>query len=146
MTAMQPITHTASATLTRRAHAGCIHILSGTTGITLTLPTSVGKGDCYRFVIATAASSGSHVIKVGNTTDVFDGSINLQQDTDTDGTVKGWRADVADDTLTFAGAATSGGIKGGYIEVWDYKAGFFTVMAYTQSGGGSEATPFSASV
>jgi hypothetical protein len=143
---IQPVILSAAKTLTRKGASGGMFVFGSTTGFAITLPTSTGAGDVYRFVIGTAATSGSHSIKVGNATDVFDGSINLQQDTDTDGTVKGWRADVGDDTLSFAGAATTGGIAGGYIEIWDYKAGFFTVMAYTQSGGGSEATPFSAGV
>lgn len=144
--AKKPAILTAAKTLTRESDAGGTFVFGSTTGFAITLPTSVGLGDIYRFYIGTTATSGSHSIKVGNTTDVFDGSINLQQDTDTDGTVKGWRADVADDTISFAGAATTGGIVGGYIEVHDYKAGFFTLQAYTQSGGGSEATPFSAGV
>lgn len=44
------------------------------------------------------------------------------------------------------GTATSGGIVGGYIECVDYAAGFWSCRAFTQSGGGSEATPFSATV
>ena len=76
----------------------------------------------------------------------MNGSLNIQQDTDSDGTVKVWRADAGDDTMTFAGAATTGGIVGGYIQCLDYKAGFWSCQAFTQSGGGAEVTPFSATV
>ncbi len=74
------------------------------------------------------------------------GSVNLQQDTDGAGTLKMWLAAATDDTMTFAGAATTGGIKGGYIECVDYLSGFWSCRAWTASGGGSEATPFSATV
>ena len=76
----------------------------------------------------------------------MDGSLNIQQDTDSDGDSKVWRADAGDDTMSFAGAAGTGGIVGGYIECVDYAAGFWSCRAFTQSGGGSEVTPFSAAV
>lgn len=132
--------------VTAALHAGKVVQFGKTTGTVVTLPAATGTGHKYTFVIGVTATSNANIIKVANATDVMDGSLNLQQDTDTDGTVKGWRADVGDDTMTFAGAATTGGIVGGRIECIDYKAGFWSCIAYTQSGGGSEATPFSASV
>ena len=136
----------ADVTLTQATHAGKIVTLGSATGDTATLPAATGTGDIYRLVIATTATSNAHIIQVANATDVMDGSLNIQQDTDVDGTLKVWRADAGDDTMTFAGAATTGGIVGGYIECVDYKAGFWSCRAYTQSGGGGEATPFSAAV
>jgi hypothetical protein len=132
--------------LTAEAHAGGVVVLSRAAGVTVTLPAATGTGNIYRVIIGTTATSNANVIKVANATDVMDGSVNLQQDTDVDGTLKMWRADAADDTMTFAGAATTGGIVGGYIQCIDYKSGFWSCQAFTQSGGGSEATPFSASV
>ena len=133
-------------TCTAALHAGRTVQFGKTTGTIVTLPAATGTGDIYRFVIGVTATSNANIIKVANATDVMDGSINLQQDTDSDGALKMWRADANDDTMTFAGAATTGGIVGGYIECVDYKAGFWSCRAYTQSGGGSEATPFSATV
>lgn len=133
-------------TVTAAEHAGKVIQFGKTTGTVVTLPAATGTGHTYRFVIGVTATSNANIIKVANATDVMDGSINLQQDTDADGSLKMWRADVGDDTMTFAGAATTGGIVGGYIECTDYKAGFWSCRAYTQSGGGSEATPFSATV
>lgn len=127
-------------------HAGKVIQFGKTTGTIATLPAATGTGHIYRFVIGVTATSGANIIKVANATDVMNGSLNIQQDTDADGTLKVWRADVGDDTMTFAGAATTGGIVGGYIECIDYKAGFWSCRAFTQSGGGSEATPFSATV
>ncbi len=132
--------------VTADLHAGKIIQFGKTTGTICTLPAATGTGHIYRFVIGVTATSNANIIKVANATDVMDGSINVQQDTDADGTMKVWRADAGDDTMTFAGAATTGGIVGGYIECVDYKAGFWSCRAFTQSGGGSEATPFSATV
>jgi len=133
-------------TVTKALHAGKTINFGKLTGTIATLPAATGSGDVYEFVIGITATSNANIIKVANATDVMDGSVNLQQDTDGDGTLKMWRADAGDDTMTFAGAATTGGIKGGRIRCVDYAAGFWSCQAYTQSGGGSEATPFSATV
>jgi len=132
--------------LTQALHAGKVVTVGSATGDTVTLPAASGTGDKYTVVIKTTATSNAHIVQVANATDVMDGSLNIQQDTDADGTSKTWRADAGDDTMTFAGAATTGGIVGGRIECIDYAAGFWSCIAYTQSGGASEATPFSAAV
>jgi len=132
--------------VTAALHAGKVVAFGKTTGTIVTLPAATGTGHTYRFVISITATSNANIIKVANATDVMDGSVNLQQDTDADGTLKMWRADAGDDTMTFAGAATTGGIKGGFITCTDYATGFWSCQAFTQSGGGAEATPFSATV
>jgi hypothetical protein len=132
--------------VTAALHAGKVVQFGKTTGTVVTLPAATGTGHRYTFVIGVAATSNANIIKVANATDVMDGSINIQQDTDVDGTLKAWRADAGDDTMNFAGAAGTGGIVGGRIECIDYKAGFWTCTAWTQSGGASEVTPFSAGV
>ena len=133
-------------TVTAALHAGKVVQFGKTTGTIVTLPAATGTGNIYRFVIGVTATSNAHLHKGANVTDGRDGSLCLQQDTDADGTLKLWRADAGDDTMTFAGAATTGGIVGGFIQCADYKAGFWSCQAWTQSGGGSEATPFSATV
>ena len=135
-------------TLTVRAneHAGRVIAFGKLAGTIVTLPAATGTGNTYTFVISIAATTNANIIKVANATDVMDGSLMIQQDTDVDGTNKIWRADAADDTITMAGAATTGGIIGGKITCTDYKSGFWSCQGFTQSGGGSEATPFSATV
>lgn len=133
--------------VTAALHAGKVIQFGKTTGTICTLPAATGTGNVYTFVIGVTATSNANIIKVANATDVMDGSINIQQDTDADGTgMKVWRADAGDDTMTFAGAAGTGGIVGGYIRCTDYKSGFWSCQAFTQSGGGAEVTPFSATV
>lgn len=136
----------ATLTATKALHAGRVVAFGRAAGTTVTLPAATGTGDTYKFVIATTATSNANIIKVANATDVMDGSINVQADTDSDGDGKTWHADAGDDTMTFAGAAGTGGIVGGYIQCTDYKSGFWSCQAFTQSGGGSEVTPFSATV
>jgi hypothetical protein len=136
----------ATLAVTAHAHEGKIITLNRAAGVTATLPAATGSGHKYTFIIGTTATSNANVIEVANSTDVMDGSLNIQADTDVDGTTKVWMAEVGDDTMTFAGAATTGGIVGGRIECIDYASGFWTCTAYTISGGGSEATPFSAAV
>ena len=133
-------------TVSRLVHGGKIITLDNAKGVTITLPPAVGSGVKYTFIIKTAATSNANIIQVANPTDVMNGSLNIQQDTDSDGTLKCWLAEVADDTMTFAGAATTGGIAGNRIECIDYAAGFWSCTAWTVSGGASEATPFSAAV
>ena len=136
----------ATLTVTAALHGDRTIVFGRTAGTIVTLPAATGTGIKYTFVIGTAATSNANIIKVANATDVMDGSLNIQADTDADGTLACWMAEVGDDTMSFAGAATTGGIKGGKIECLDYAAGFWTCIAHTISGGGSEATPFSATV
>ena len=136
----------ATLTVTAALHAGRVVAFGRTAGTICTLPAATGTGNMYRFVIATTATSNANIIKVANGTDVMDGSLYLQADDDADGTLKLWMAEVGDDTMSFAGAATSGGIVGGYIECLDYAAGFWSCFARSISSGGSEATCFTATV
>ena len=137
---------TATITVTAALHASRVVTMNRAAGVTATLPAATGTGDKYTFIIGTTATSNANIIQVANATDVMDGSLNIQQDTDADGTLKCWMAEVGDDTMTFAGAATTGGIVGNRVECIDYAAGFWSCTAWTISGGGSEATPFSAAV
>ncbi|MCK5616849.1 hypothetical protein KAR91_84085 [Candidatus Pacearchaeota archaeon] len=133
-------------TVTEALHGDRLIAFGKLAGTIVTLPAATGTGNKYTFVISIAATSNANIIKVANATDVMDGSLNIQQDTDADGTLKCWMAEVGDDTITMAGAATTGGIVGNRIECIDYAAGFWSCTAWTISGGGSEATPFSATV
>ena len=133
-------------TVTPEEYAGRVIVFGKTTGTIVTLPAATGTGNTYTFVIGTAATSNANIIKVANATDVMNGSMILQQDTDVAGTLKLWAAATNDDTVTLAGAATTGGIKGNRIVCTDYASGFWNVTGWTQSSGGAEATPFSATV
>lgn len=132
--------------VTANLHSGKTIQFGKLSGTIATLPAAVGSGDIYDFIIGVAATSNANIIKVANATDVMNGSVAFQQDVDAAGTLKMWQAAVNDDTITMAGAATTGGIKGGRIRIVDYLAGFWSAQVYISSGGGSEASPFSATV
>ena len=133
-------------TITEALHGDRVIVIGKTDGETVTLPAATGTGNKYTFIIGVAATSNANIIKVANATDVFDGSQALGRDTDAEGaTGYTWGAETGDDTLTMSGTAT-GGKVGDRIEVIDYKAGFFSVIAHLNQSGGSEVTPFSATV
>lgn len=133
-------------TVLANVHAGKVTRIGKTTGTVVTLPAATGTGNVYTFVIGTTATSNANIIKVANATDVMNGSVCLQQDTDSAGSLKMWLAADGDDTITLAGAATTGGKVGATIIIRDYAAGFWAAQVFSSSGGGAEATPFSATV
>lgn len=124
---------------------GMILTLDRAAGITVTLPPSTGRGAKYTIVVRTDAT-GSYVIQVENSKDVFNGSNAYGVDTDAEGaTGYTWNADDGDDTLTMTGTA-QGGQAGDMVEIVDYREGYFRLTAHLTQSGGSEATPFSAAV
>ena len=138
----QPITITASTSLTRNTHAGNVINLSAAAGLTATLPASAGTGDMYRFFVLTTVTSGNDIIKVVNSTDVIQGTVDIGASAGVAGVIAG--TTTTSDTITMNGT-TTGGIIGSYIELTDVSTGFWQL-----SGGlvasGTVATPFSATV
>jgi hypothetical protein len=136
----------ATLVVTAALHGDRTIVFGRATGTIITLPAATGSGIKYTFIVGTAATSNANIIKVANATDVFNGSTALGVDDDGEGaTGFQWMAEADDDTLSLDGTAT-GGLKGNLIEVLDYATGFFRVTAHLVQSGGSEATPFSASV
>jgi hypothetical protein len=139
---MQPITFTASATLTKKAHQGTMLNLSAAAGLTITLPASSGDGAVFRFFVRTTITSNNYVIQVANATDVMQGTAISAQDAADTAVL--WETAATSDTITLNGT-TKGGIIGDYIELEDAIAGFWSVRLVTQATG-TEVTPFSAAV
>jgi hypothetical protein len=113
--------------------------LSRAAGSVVTLPAATGSNATYRFVITTAVTSNSYIIKVANATDTFNGSSSVGGTT---GSV--FSTLPASDTLTMNGS-TTGGLVGSYVQVTDIAAGEFLISA-ALVGSGTPATPFSATV
>lgn len=133
-------------TITEALHGDRVIVIGKASGEIVTLPAATGTGNKYTFIIGVKATSNANIIKVANATDVFDGSQATGRDADGEGaTGYTWGAETNDDTLTMDGAA-KGGKVGDRIEVIDYKSGFFSVIAHLNQSGGSEATPFDATV
>ena len=132
-------------TVSRELHEGKIVVLDRAAGIAVTLPASQGEGDIYTFVIKTAVSSNSTTIKVANASDAYTGQA-FGTDDDVEGaTGYNWNAETNDDTVTLDGT-TTGGKAGDKIVITDYASNVFDVEAKLTQSGGSEVTPFSATV
>lgn len=133
---LQPITITAATTLNRDTHAGALIVLDSTTGRTVTLPASTGKGDKYRVLIGTTVSSGSHVLAAAGA-DVLAGAVMVASD------IAGVTCPTTatSDKMTLSGS-TTGGVIGSYVEFVDAKSGVWQVTGALVSTG-AEATPFS---
>lgn len=134
---------TAASTLVREQHAGRTMSLQLLAGFATTLPKSSGSGDKYKFVIGIVNTSGSYIVKVGNTTDVIQGSVMTVSDGAA--AVLGYNTAASSDTITLNGTTTGGLTIGDWFEVTDLKSGVYAFTGLTSSSG-TEATPFSATV
>jgi hypothetical protein len=133
----------ATLTMTAASHAGKTIALDTAAGSIITLPTSSGGGAVYKFLVTVTATSNSHIIKVGNTTDEFRGFV-VQDASEATAPNIWWAAD-NDDTITLNRTTTGLAAQGEYFEIVDAVAGHFYVRGYSQANG-TEATPFSATV
>ena len=139
---IQPIDLTASATVNRNTHAHTVVNLKAAAGLTVTLPASTGKGDKYMFFVATTVTSNSDIIKVANSTDVIQGTLDVAAVGGVAGVTAGTAA--TSDTITMNGT-TTGGILGSYIELTDVTLGYWQLQGNIIASG-TVATPFSATV
>ena len=130
--------------LNSREHANRTITLNRAAGIAVTLPAATGSGDKYRFVVGTTFTANG-TIKVANASDTMTGHAILAQDSADTVVQFGTAADT--DTLTFyTGASnTTGGVKGAIVELEDVADNLWSVF-YISEAGGTEATPFSATV
>lgn len=140
---MQPITFTASATLSKKSHADTVLLLSAAAGLTMTLPASSGDGTTFRFFVKTTVTSNNDIIQVANSTDVMQGSCVMATAAASDNVVA-FETAATSDTITMNGS-TKGGLIGDYIELQDVSLGFWQLKMVCQ-GTGSTVTPFSAAV
>lgn len=135
----------ATITLNSRDHANRTITLNRAAGIAVTLPAATGSGDKYRFVVGTTFTANG-TIKVANASDTMAGQAVLLQDGGTEG-ASFFQTAASSDTVTFYTAAsnTTGGIKGAVVELEDVADNLWSVF-YISGAGGTEATPFSATV
>ena len=104
------------------------------------LPQAVGSGDKYTFV-NNAAQTFGFIVSCGVATDYLTGvAIAFSQTVAEAGDL--FLTTATSDKMTF-NATTTGGLGGDYVELVDYRPGYYLVRAHT-SGAGTLATPFSA--
>lgn len=130
--------------ITPQLHANKYVTLNKADGIAVTLPAATGTGYKYTFIVGTTFTSNG-TIKVANATDVMVGTALLLQDTVD--TIVGFETAASSDTITFytATSNTTGGVAGAIVELVDIASGKWFVR-YVSAAGGTEATPFSATV
>lgn len=130
-------------TVTLDDHEGRIVALDTAAGSAVTLPAAVGSGAVYKFIVSVTPTSNAHTIScVGS--DEFAGAIYaIDIDADTGLFYPALAADNFD-TITM-NSGSQGGEVGDWVEVTDIAAGVYAVKGCVNQGGGSEATPFSAS-
>lgn len=127
--------------LTAATHANRITLVNDA-DVAITLPAATGTGNIYKVVIVTTAwTAGS--IKAASASDSFLGGI-VGVDDDADAAYA-WKAEANDDTITGNGTAT-GGKVGDWYQFTDVATGLFLVEGFITQSGGSEATPFDATV
>jgi hypothetical protein len=131
--------------LTAAAHAGRTVTIDRAAGMVITLPAATGTGNIYRLLVKTT-TAGTTTVKVNATpgTDTMIGNATLFQDSAD--TVVGFAAGATADTITlFVASNTTGGIAGARLTIQDIATGLWHVD-YISDAGGTEATPFSATV
>lgn len=130
-------------TLDKTIHGGKTIQLDTAAGTTITLPAATGSGVRFHFCTSVIATSNSHVVKVGNATDVMTGALAVVDNAD--GTCTMFGTVAASDTITLNRSDTGSVKIGEYFWVEDVKAGYWSVGG-TIVATGTEATPFSAAV
>lgn len=140
---LAPVSATASTlTVTRALHANRTVVLSLAAGIAVTLPAATGSGDRYRFIVGLTFTGAATIKVVGN--DIMKGTAILFADGGD--TVVGFNTASDSDTIDLLGTANStGGMIGASYDLTDIAADTWHVSIISDAGG-TEATPFSATV
>ena len=128
--------------VTAADHDGKVVVLNRAAGVTATLPAATGSGAVFRFVVGTAVTSNSDIIKVADATDVIQGALVVTDRAD--GSTATFGTVAASDTISLNGG-TTGGLAGGLITLIDVATNLYAVSGVVV-GNGTEATPFSATV
>ena len=144
ITGITPVAFTSGTTLalTQALHANRVVFVTDVAAA-YTLPLATGTGDKYTIILG-ATITGASTIKVANASDTFVGVAILFQDAG-DTTVS-FAAAATDDTVDLLGTSNStGGLIGAVYEFWDVASTKWAVRIVSDAGG-TEATPFSATV
>jgi hypothetical protein len=138
---------TAAVTATRALNAGLTNLLDAVAGFAVTLPSATASnvGNTYRFMVGTALTSGSYIIKVGNTTDAMFGAVLVNDAGDSSSGAADVFATVAgSDTFTLAFSAGAGIHVGDWVQFESIAAGKWAVTGVVNML--DPTTPFSSTV
>ena len=133
----------ATVTFDRETHGNRPILFNRAAGIVATLPPASGTGDKYSIYVS-ATFTGAASVLVANASDVMRGTAILFADGGD--TVVGFNTAAASDTVDlFETGNTTGGMIGAQLELVDLASNVWGVR-YVSDAGGTEATPFAATV
>lgn len=133
-----------SLALTQALHANRIVYVTDVAAA-YTLPLATGTGDKYTIVLG-ATQTGAGSIVVANASDTFVAGSTATLHQDGADTVATFSAAATDDTVDlFETGNTTGGMVGAIYEFWDVASTKWLVRINSDAGG-TEATPFSATI
>lgn len=144
ITGVAPVAYTTgtSLSLTAALHANRVVYVTDVASAYV-LPLATATGNKYTIILG-ATQTGAGTIKVANASDTFVGTAVLFQDGGD--TAVAFAAAATDDTVDLLGTANStGGMIGAVYEFWDVASAKWAVRIVSDAGG-TEATPFSATV
>ena len=144
ITGVTPVAYASgtSLSLTQALHANRVVYVTDVASAYV-LPAATGTGDKYTIHLG-ATQTGAGTIKVASASDVMNGTAVLFQDAAD--TVVGFNTAADSDTIDLLGTGNStGGMIGAIYEFWDVASGKWAVRIVSDAGG-TEATPFSATV
>lgn len=136
----------ATLSISKAIHDGKTLLLNVLTGHTITLPPAVGSGCKLRFVGLIAATSGSNIIKVQNSSDLMIGALAIS--IAAGGAMSAFQGApslAGADTITLNRGTTGGAIAGDLILLEDVALNAWSVTGVLM-GTSTPATPFSATV
>ncbi len=108
----------------------------------ITLPNATGSGVRFEVRIGTAATSMTIKVKASTDEEFEGGLVGVDDDSDA---AYAWKAEDNDDTIALNGTS-KGGKVGDWFRFTDVKTGVWRVEGFITQSGGSEATPFDATV
>lgn len=122
--------------------AGQLILLNQAAGSTVTLPTSAGTGNVIRMRVSVITTSAAEKVLLTTTADVIIGTANVENG----GTVKAFVGNAGTYhslQMPFTGSQPSGGFVGDTITCTDLAAGTWACDVVSQSGTGTQVTPYS---
>lgn len=134
---------TATLAVTAALHAGRVITLNRAAGVAVTMPDATGSGNVYTFIVGTTFTGAASIV-APDSSNTFTGTAILFSDAGD--AVVAFATAATTDTVDLLGTANStGGIAGAKIVFTDIAADKMHVE-YVSDAGGTEATPFSATV
>ena len=130
----------AARTLTTGDHCATVK-LDTAAGSVVTLPAATGSGTRFKFIVSLLATTGSHVVKVANSSDTIQGILDFVGTTGR----AAFAANASADTITLNRTTTGSVNKGESFDLQDFALNVWQVSGLLTATG-SPLTPFTSGV